>query len=246
MLFKIKNIFKRKARKVDIISNLISKKYSILQGDAGDDSLLVDIGDPLVTLVTMEKNDTVVRIESTLIFESRVANLKTFSTMSHVAMTHGIAMSGLVPAKNQNLKVYLAIEMNYSEAKKTILDRLEEMRICLDTLVKYITVRSDHFEMRHIDLSMFDAIDLNGFDPQYLGEKKEFVFQSWKAFAQAIHDAAGEEYEITGSLVEVNACAEFEHKNKMLLSEVGDIILNELLWNREFLMAAEEDKYHVH
>ena len=72
------------------------------------------------------------------------------------------------------------------------------------------------------------------------------MYSTWKEFADAIAETAGDEYELSGSIAEVNACAEFEHKNGMSLSEVGDIILNELLWNRQLIASAESDgDYYV-
>lgn len=232
--------------KIKVVGSYLTKSgFSISEIDHDDQAFLVDLGDPICTLVSFDKDTQSLLLESTLILEPNIMNLKTFSAMAHVCMSNGLGMSGIVPANNGTIKVYIGKTISSASIKRLPYE-LEQVRTCLTQIIGYINYRSGHSELLNLDLSMFEEIDVSNFDPQVFGEKKDFVYRTWQNYANAVVSSSENLSEASETIKRINACAEFERLNDLRLSEVGDIVLEELVWNRGFMsMSEEEDDFFV-
>jgi hypothetical protein len=207
-------------------------------------SILIDFGDFSV-LVSLEPDGRTINFEATLIFDGDLGNMKTLSSLAHTAYYHRFGISGLSNKASSQVKLYLGRDLDYSSIHK-LGEVLEASYQCLDTMVRYLYYRSLQTDSAALDLSMFEDVNLFLFDPQAMGEKKDFHFGDWSKYADSV--SSGEtEVVVDPEIVieEIQACAEFENKNNMLLSEVGDRILEEIIWHRQMRELAKSDKYSV-
>jgi hypothetical protein len=231
----------------DIVAHLIGQKFNIIDVDEKRQATIVGFEKPLCTVIYIDEDDpSTIRLESTMVFEAELANLRTMSSISHVAMSHGFGVSGLVPTESGRVKLYVMKYIDLDVMKKRLPDDVRKMYECLKIIISYINQRVGHKHLNELDLSMFSEIDISQFNPQLMGERKDFVYQSWEGYAESVlklqKDPAIDGISL---LEEIQACAKFEHKNQMHLSEVGNIVLDELVWNRNFIEAAAEGKFHI-
>lgn len=229
-----------------LVAAIKASGYSVVDVDPKTESILVDLGKPICTLVFVSKDRASYAIESTIVFVPDIINLSTLSHLAHTAITGGFGISGVVPTGNGSLKIYVGKTVDFRAIDRISIE-LENMKECVKMMVGYINYRTNQLNTQKLDLSMFEEIDdLEGFDPQMLGEQKDFIYRSWQRFAEEVAAEAEDVAEAADALRKISACAEFESKNSMHLSEIGDMIKDELLWNRSILtMARADDKYNV-
>lgn len=231
--------------KIKVVGNYLTKcGFDISEIDHDDQAFLIDLGDPICMLVSFDRDTRSLLLESTLILEPSILNLKTFSAMAHVCMSSGMAMSGIVPADNGTVKVYIGKTIDSASVKRLPYE-LEQARTCIAQIIGYVNYRSGQSELLNLDLSMFEEIDVSNFDPQVLGETKDFVYRTWQNYASAIVSSSDDLSETSETIRRINACAEFERLNDLKLSEVGDIVLEELVWNKGFASLAEDDDHFL-
>jgi len=231
--------------KIKVIGKYMEKSgYSLSEIDQDEYAFLVDLGDPICTLVSLDETTKSLMLESTLVLEPHILNLKTFSAMAHVCMSNGLGMSGVVPGSNGTVKVYIGKTIS-DKSMKRLPYEMEQVRTCITQIIGYINYRSGQNELLSLDLSMFEEIDVNNFNPQVFGEKKDFIYRTWQNYANAVVSSSANLSEASDTINKINACAEFERLNDLSLSEVGDIVLEELVWNRGFVSTAEEDDYQI-
>jgi hypothetical protein len=231
----------------DVAQYLIAQKCKILDIDEKKQAIIIGFERPLCTVIYLDEDDnSLFRLESTIVFEAEIANLRTISSIAHVAMSHGFGISGLVPSEEGKIKLYIMKYLDLNMMKKRLVEDIKNKKECLKVIISYINQRMGQKHLRELDLSMFSEIDISQFNPQLLGERKDFVYQSWEMYADSVPDLV-KNPSVNGIalLEEIQACAKFEYKNKMHLSEVGHIVLDELVWNRNFVEGAAEGKFHI-
>lgn len=246
MLRALRNILfckKLKIAKLDNIAKLVKLAgFNIEEINHKKGFIKILFSDLSQILLSLDKKTNTLRLETTVIFDVDVLNLKTFSNIAHMAMISGFAISGVVPTANKCVKVYLGKD---TERALSIGKELRLMEKVLKQILQYLQNRVYQANATELDLSMFSQIDLYGFDPRTLGEQKDFIYLSWQNFIDEVSQAQSFSVaEVATTVEELIACAEFEDKNNMSLSEVGDIVLEELIWNRA-LLESEEDEYRV-
>lgn len=245
----IKNWLAFRALKKSAIGSLVNAikftRFPVIDIDPETKSILVDLGKPLCTLVFLDKDEKSYLIESTIVFDSDILNVSTFSHLAHTTITAGFGISGVVPVGNGSVKLYVGKSIDM-RALGRLPEELSKIKDCINMMIGYINYRTEQLGASNLDLSMFEAIeDIETFDPQMLGEQKDFVYRTWQKFAEEIAEEAEDVAEAAEALRKISACAEFEVKNDMNLSEIGDMIKGELLWNRSLFSVDEDDKYSV-
>lgn len=218
--------------------------YAIEDEDKETFSVLISINPDSAVLLSL--NNEIVKLETTFIFNSYLINLKTLSSISHAAYFYGFSNSGILNKNQDQVKFYLAKEVPINSLSSRLKDELEKMEKCIDHIAGYISYRMNQSNLKELDLSMFEDIDLFLFDPRSLGEKKDFVYKDWPTYIESVENDdsnVGVNPEIM--LSELKACAEFEKANDVLLSEIGDDILLEIIWNRRIAEMATKDSYSV-
>lgn len=237
-----KNLY-LKLKYASLKAALKKSKYVIEDEDPDTFSLLISLNQD--TSIIIELDDNKVKFETTFIFDSYLMNLKTLSSISHTAYFYGMANSGFLNKSPDQIKFYLSKEIDINVLSSRLDDTLSTMESCILQIAGYILHRMRQLS-QNLDLSMFEDLDLFLFDPRSLGEKKEFLYKDWDKYIESI---ANDESKIGVSpeimLSELKACKEFEDKNGLLLSEVGDDILLEIIWNRRIAEMAVGDKYSV-
>lgn len=228
-----------KLRKVINNSN-----YTVGDTDLQTKSILIN-NEVSSILVSLSPNCKVIQFECTLIFDADLNNLKTLSSLLHTAYYYSLRATGVMKNNDHQVKIYLSTDLDYQNIKQ-MPNVLKNISDCIETVVGYLYFRGIQTDTTSLDISMFEGLDLFLFDPQLLGEKKDFQFGDWSAFANSV---LGGEYESglshDGLIEEIRACEEFENRNNMLLSEVGDRVFEEVLWNRQFKLESENDEYSV-
>jgi len=196
------------------------------------DIFLVFLGDEISAIAQIGSNRTSIKLETTLIFDSDLVNLKTLSNISHIGMVHGLASSGIFTVGDGRSKIYVSKEVSVFKICDSIHETVANFKEAILALADYMQLRTKQKQFTNIDLSMFYAIDLTSFNPRVLGEKKEFLYTSWQKYADDLMEDADDYEDIASKITQIKACADFETKNDLCLAEVGDIILDDLYWHR--------------
>lgn len=224
--------------------SIIKAGYDIGDIDKENLSLLVN-HEEFSLLVSLDPETKTIEFNSTIIFDGDLGNLKTLSSLAHTAFYYKFTISGLSHKSNCQTRLYLEKELDYSSVKKVgFVTQCAHQ--CIDTIVRYLHYRHLQNDLDNLDLSMFEDIDLFLFDPKGMGEKKDFQFGDWTSYSSSV--SRGEIEMIVDSEIminEIEACAKFEQANNMLLSEVGDRILEELVWNRQMKDLSVSDDYSI-
>ena len=215
---------------------IVSKFYKIADQDDEKNTILIDMGDDIHTLLTMSEK---LALDSSVVFDASLINLKTLSTVSNFGMMFAVSVSGVLPNGNKKIKLLFCKEAG---STKYLLRSLVEMKRCIALVSKYLNQRADQHRTSNLDLSMFEHVDPYSFNPLSLGEKKDFIYRTWKDYIVDVSVSPSTNIELSSLVSELQACSEFEEKNKMLLSEVGEYVLDELLWNKAMSESAHEWK----
>jgi hypothetical protein len=179
------------------------------------------------------------RLEATVTIKSEdLVSLKTLSDLSNIAYIHTCYMSGLKHG-HEGIRIPLGLAVPKQLRKNDIKMSVLYLEECIKTMDSYIFGRYSNFNDNNLDLSMFEETDLFLFDPQLLGEKKQFIYESWLAYLERAAEADFSSFSETIS--DIKACMVFEKTNKMLLSEVGDMVLRELVWNRRMSESSADE-----
>jgi hypothetical protein len=144
------------------------------------------------------------------------------------------------------VKIYVGRDLDFFSLLTRFEEELFNLSDSILQVVEYLYFRSTELDLVHLDLSMFDDIELGGFDPKGLGEKKEFVHETWQKFIEALVRMPDlDPTDMAYLIAELQTCAKFEKVNGLLLAEVGEEILREILWNRKFAELRSVDKYSI-
>lgn len=232
-----------------LVEKLIVDGNMITEINLDDGIVLFSIGGNNSVLLCLDKEKGTLKLETTIVFDSAIVNLKTLSNMAHTSMSHGFGISGIITNENGTSKIYVGKDIEWADAVASLNRDLKTFQILIGKLSEYLNFRTKQKEITHLDFSMFDKIKLKNFNPQAAGEKKDFLYTSWQKYADHVVGERTDEddfEEISEEIEEISACAEFELKNKMSLSEVGNFILDELHWSKSLSLDNREDiKFNV-
>lgn len=220
--------------------SLIKKQFSIADIDEENFTALVELGDETTALVSLDCKTNTVYVETTIIFDTVLLNLKTLSSINDIAYYYGNMVGGAGIKNESQCGLYVSRKCKLSSGNVCI--ELEKHRDFLIALQNYLESRVVSQNADNLDISMFEDLDLTLFNPKAIGERKDFCFGDWESFRSSVVED-GEEY--SSYLAEVEACALFEERNDLRLSEVGDMVLDEIIWNRQLIITAADDDYSV-
>ena len=239
MLEYISNVFASfKTRLAFLIATRYLKAlgYQNISSDIKDKSILFSFDKDKVAILNMDHDMLGYSIEATVVFSADVLSLKTISDLCNLTFMYRCSCSGVRPAADDRVRLNLAYHLGDSLSVSNIGLGMTYVNKCLATLELYLSERIARSDKDMYDLSMFESIDLTGFNPQDTGERKEFIFGSWEAYANAIR----EEYATftnhpyaADALSKIEACKLFEERNKIPLSEVGTWLLDDLILGRQ-------------
>lgn len=216
--------------------DLKSLGYKNISKDIADKSILFSFENDRVAILNMDHDMLGYSIEATIVFSADTLSLKTVSDMNNLIFMYRCSCSGVRPAADLKVRLNLTYHMGNALSRSQIEVGMIYVQKCLSTLEMYLTERLNRTNNKSYDLSMFESIDLTGFNPQDTGERKEFIFGSWDAYSVAIT----EEYAgfinhpyATDALAKIEACKLFEEKNKISISEVGTWLLEDIILSRQ-------------
>lgn len=220
-------------------SKFIKKLDYYIENVSFEDNTIIFSNNNHIILFSINDGFLGQRLEATVTIKSdELVSLKTLSDISNIAFIHTCSMSGMKHGyEGIRISIGLSIpgKLCFDNIKTSIL-YLEQ---CIKSMDTYIFGRYSSFNDSSLDLSMFEETDLFLFDPQALGEKKQFIYETWTNY---LEKAAHEDfYSFSESVVDIKACMLFEEANKLLLSEVGDMVLRELIWNRNMSESSNND-----
>lgn len=232
-----------------IEKQLVKSKYRIADIDKISNSFLIDLGRDLSVLLTVDKDlAQYLRLETAIIFDGDILNLKTYSDIANIFYTADMPITGIYPQGSGKVKFYVNRTIPFS-AVTSLPDILADLHSGISLCEKYLQLRENRTKYPMIDISMFSDIDSNGFNPKDLGEKKDFIFGNWKTFINAVvksHEDGDLSSDQAGlMLLELKACELFEEKNKLMLSEIGEVVWQELVWSRNFQNDLSDDKTYI-
>jgi len=208
-------------------------------------SMLVELKDEISALITLDAPNDSINIETTIVFDNHISNLKTISSIAHIAYYYKMGISGLTYKNKSHTRFYLGKDISFNSALKSLTNEFDSFFKCVSGVTNYLMYRISQEDLGFVDISMFETIDLGMFDPKGLGEKKDFVFDgSWDNFIESVlTDDTELFYDLESFLDELRACQEFEQRNNLLLSEVGGALVGQIIWHRQMQENAKEDKY---
>jgi len=223
---------------------LVKAKAKIVEKDNDCGAYLIDFENDSYALVSLSENLKTIEFEGTIVFDSDLVNLKTLSSIAHAAFCSGLSTTGICVKNENQVKIYVRKSLDFFAIYSRFEDELEITKNCISSIRKYLHSRLDQIQHTYLDLSMFNDIDLLTFDPQGLGEKKDFVYENWENYMNAVLAEDNSVFNAGPKIEDLIACAEFEDKNEVLLSEIGNSLLKEIDWNRQMHLAmASSGKY---
>lgn len=219
--------------------------YRIADIDHNNGSILVDLGNNLDVLISIDRiTASQVRLETSMVFSGDTLNLKTYSELANICYAEDVPLTGVYAKGDGKVKIYISKTVQMSAVhilSKALLEIINAITLCQ----QYLQLRSNCAKYPMLDLSMFSDLEIDNFFPKDLGEKKDFIHGSWQSFIDAIlrdYDSgtiSPEDASIT--IKELEACRLFEEANDLLLSEVGDTVYQEIVWNRDLLARIPDD-----
>lgn len=248
----IKKIFNKLNRLSTIIKlkiverSLLRSDYHIVDSDFESKTFLIELGVGLSILMSF--NGNVMRLETAITFDGDSLNLKTFSDLANIFYTADMPITGIYPQSAGKVKFYVNRSLPFRSVM-SLKDILKDFHDGILLCYKYLSLREGHIKEPMLDLSMFIGIEMSGFNPKDIGEKKEFVFGTWSNFINAVvksHEEGELNSEDAGAMLsELKACEMFESKNRLPLSEMGDVVWQEIIWNRNLEEQYSDDKTYI-
>jgi hypothetical protein len=182
-------------------------------------------------------------LETNVVFDAEVANLKLFSDIVDVIFMHKCISTGLTHGGDEQVQVTICHPLDKRITKASIAEGAQNISKCLQDLTKLIQDKLANIQNHIVDLSMFEHLDISSFNPRMLGERKEFLYKTWNNYAQAALklNESPTLANVEATISEIVACRDFEAKNEMLLAEIGDSVLQELRMHRKMLSSGEHN-----
>lgn len=172
------------------------------------------------------------RIEISVIFDAMVVNLRLMSDLANIALAHKCSLSGLSHAKDGTCKVELAYYLGSKIGLKEVEIAITYMEACIKQVMDTILGKIDSVNSFSWDLSMFDTEDLRVFNPQQIGEIKEYMYGDWPDYLEEAGKLTSIPYHMVEPTFDINillACQKFETVNKVQLVDMGNVLFGELV-----------------
>lgn len=213
--------------------------------DSNDFGAILDFGEEPFFVEIRDGN---IWLEKPVLYSSNLSNLYTFSSVCHVASNFGTICTGLT-MKDGLGKFYLIKKVSLSVLTRpnTFEGELFEFNECIANVAGYLTHRRDKVSSRTLDLSMFQDLNLYEVDLQRLGECKDFRFGSWEGMLDSYmcDEFSFKSGDIPLDLL-IYACDDFENENNLIISEVGDEVLDEANLHKSISIVEAAKEYSVH
>jgi hypothetical protein len=223
------NFFKAKAY-------LKSLGYENVVQDLEDRSIAFTFADERVAMLNMDHDMLGYSIEATVVFSADTLSLKTVSDLSNITYTLRCSSSGIRPAGDNRVRLNVSYHMGHELSKYGISTGMLYLNRCLSAFELYLSDCLKKLDRDSYDLSMFEDIDITAFNPQLMGELKEFVHGSWAAYEDAVESDyssfTNHPYALD-LLTKIEACKTFEEVNGLQVSEVGNEILDNIILGRQ-------------
>lgn len=205
--------------------------------DYNDQTILIALGENIAALISLDDTHFGHRIEATLNIEEDLLGLKTVSDLAGISHSNRCTMSG-IRRTDEGPRIALCRNIDKALSRKDIGEAITLLGQTINAMDYYIIQRIEGLDNPSLDISMFSTTDLFLFDPQRMAETKEFVYGSWKNYADHIGQINKQEMEYGGAFEttdDIIAAEEFEKINNISLAEVGDHILKELIFHRRLM-----------
>lgn len=239
MIDKLKTLFANLRQKIEFsYAERVLKRagYNNVVSDVKDKSIMFTFDGERVAILNMDHDTLGYSIEATVVFSSDVLSLKTISDISNLVFMHRCSSSGIRAADDGRVRINLSYHIGDSMSASAVNTGMLYLNKCLATLEYYLLDRLSNLSKESYDLSMFEDVSLDVFSPQTMGEDREFLYGTWDAYV----DSVNEEYSsfvnhpyALDILAKIDACRKFEEVNKVLISEVGRALLEDLVLNRQ-------------
>ena len=207
-----------------------------------ENTFLVHLKDPILCFVFWDKKKHTLTVESTLILDKEMADLNNLSKISDISMFFGFGASGYSPLDEGAVQIFISKSFHFNGYKGLALD-LDSVEECIGDIIKEIYLKPGEADFANLDLSMFEGIDLDSIDLKELASTKRFGFKTWQKYLEKISSEQEDGFEDVLKLVK--ACALFEDTNEVDLCDLGDVVMEELIWNRELISTSREEEFQI-
>jgi hypothetical protein len=212
--------------------------FTDLSADLHDKSILFTFDQDRVAILNMDYDMLGYSIEATVVLPAHILSLKTMSDLCNIIFTYCCAGSGIRPAGDDSIRLNVSYHIGETLSLGGIKLGIQYLCKCLATLELYLVQRNKNIDKEIYDLSMFEHIDLTGFNPQDMGEQKEFIFGSWEAYSKSVRteydDFPNHPYAVD-VLSKISACQIFEEKNGIPISEIGTWLVDDIILYRQMI-----------
>ncbi len=215
--------------------------------DQADGSIVFNFADNKVACLNMNDTRYGYSIEVSLNFDGDLINLKTLSDLASMTYANRCHISRVYPSSERKVRINALLRVGRILSTSSVRKAVQDLELAILTVSQYMEYRVGLLQRTHWDLSMFDGVDLNGFSPQFMAEEMEFVAGSWEQYSDMIKEDYSDfknHPEEARLLALIAACVEFERANKVQLSQVGDLLADELAESK-IQIAASQDNYGV-
>lgn len=230
-------------------------ELKILETDDENNYLMIEFPGSLLetnecinALLSLHNDSFSIKLETAVIFDNILLNTKTMSNVLDYAYQANCSISGILIQNEEQVKFNISKDFSYLDLAKIKSDSLK-FKNCILDIFKYLNSRIESASSTYIDLSMFENVDLAYFDPQFYAEQKEFVYGSWEKYIESLKSGTNQS-QMNGITVdkdviiqEIQMCKAFEEANNMLLSEIGNLVVQEIIWNRQLILDLENDDF---
>lgn len=217
----------------------------VAERDYDANSLLIPINDDTCIFFTLNTGGRGPWFETTISLATDMLNVQCLSAITNIAYSHYCTISGVRRSTADTVRLDLCAEFSGRPTRKKLAYAVGRLGSCMHAINAVIADIEKCLNLTNLDLSMFNDVELFMFNPQRLGEQKALVHGSWKAYEKYIlarneHNPNAARADET--IDDLQACEAFELANNLLLAEVGDVVLQEIIWNKKMSDSANEDE----
>lgn len=218
----------------------MAKEYDVIGVDEEEKQVIFAIGEDFKFNAFLDEKLNV-ELEIGFRYSSNLLSLHTMSFIADIAFSYKCGVTGARNYSNGVVKTNVIRQFKYIDFEN-LASNIDIIYTVSKYIDKYIKIRGGQTELNFLDISMFEDVDFEVVDPHMLGEQKQFSFGNWDSFYNAIekdNDLTGEHKD--AMLIGIEACKKFEEENSLLLSEVGEIVLYEIMYHSSIEPAGDFD-----